>query len=105
QEDFEKLDAILEALNYPSGAFVNVADARTHAEHYSGAYPGRIHCFAVERTSQGIRVVHARPSPARDARARNVPAPGAPPIRGGPGARCCRPVRSRSGSTASASAA
>jgi hypothetical protein len=83
QEDFENLDAILQALNYPTGAFVNIADARTHAEHYAGPYPDRIHCFAVERTSQGVRVVHARPGGAMDARVSNAPAPGAPPVRGG----------------------
>jgi hypothetical protein len=59
QEDFASLDAVLGALDYPLGIFVNIAAPETHAELYGGPFPGRIHCFAVQLIQRRVRVAHA----------------------------------------------
>jgi len=62
QEDFKKLDAVLAALQYQLGCFINIASGETFASVYKGHFPDRMHCFAVQLTDQGdAHVVHARP--------------------------------------------
>lgn len=56
---FEALDAVLHALDYPLGVFVNIASQKTHAEQYRGQYPDRIHCFAVWRNEDQVHLRHA----------------------------------------------
>ena len=34
-EDFDNLDAVIGALNYPLGIFVNIDSVRTQAVHYA----------------------------------------------------------------------
>jgi len=58
-EDFANLDAVLDALDYPLGVFVNIASSRTQAMHYSGRFRERLHFFAVRRTRDGIQLRHA----------------------------------------------
>jgi hypothetical protein len=60
RKDFAKLDAVLDALHYPLGVFVNICSAQTHAAHYRGAFGERIHFFAVQRVGRGIQLRHAR---------------------------------------------
>lgn len=60
RQDFAALDAMFRALNYPLGAFINIGNDRTHAELYQGAYPGRIHMFAVWQIDGRTRVRHER---------------------------------------------
>jgi hypothetical protein len=59
RRDLEALDAILRALDYPFGVFVNIASQKTHADQYRGLFPDRIHCFAVWRNAGQVRVRHA----------------------------------------------
>jgi hypothetical protein len=59
RSDFDALDAIIRALDYPLGVFINIAAKKTHAEHYQGAFPSRLHWFAVYRSEEGAQVRHA----------------------------------------------
>lgn len=59
QEDFENLDTVIGALNYPLGVFVNIDSARTQAAHYAGPYRDRIHFFAVRLVDGAVTVRHA----------------------------------------------
>jgi hypothetical protein len=59
QEDFDNLDAIIGALNYPLGVFVNINSTRTQAATYAGPYRDRIHFFAVRRVDGAVQVKHA----------------------------------------------
>jgi hypothetical protein len=59
QEDFENLDTVIGALDYPLGVFVNVDSVRTQATHYRGAYRDRIHFFAVRLIDGVVQVRHA----------------------------------------------
>ena len=56
-EDFEKLDLMLEKLNYPLGIFINISSSETHHKNYKGKFIERLHCFAVELTKEGTIVV------------------------------------------------
>jgi hypothetical protein len=59
REDFNNLDAVIEALNYPVGVFVNIDSVRTQAARYEGAYRDRIHFFAVRLVGGAVQVRHA----------------------------------------------
>ncbi len=59
QEDFARLDAVLAALDYPLGVFVNVAADETHAGLYQGRFPVRIHCIAVHLNQGRVTIKHA----------------------------------------------
>lgn len=59
RSDFDALDAIIQALDYPLAVFINIAAKSTHAEHYRGAFHSRLHCFAVYRSEAGSQVRHA----------------------------------------------
>jgi hypothetical protein len=59
QEAFESLDRVLAALDYPIGVFINIATAETHADEYSGRFPERIHCFAVQLINARAHIRHA----------------------------------------------
>jgi hypothetical protein len=54
QEDFENLDTIIGALNYPLAVFVNIDSVRTQAAHYGGPYRNRMHFFAVRLGNDGL---------------------------------------------------
>ncbi len=59
REDFANLDAVLGALNYPLGVFVNIASTRTQVEHYGGRFRDRLHFFSVRQDGGGIQLKHA----------------------------------------------
>ncbi len=59
--DFASLDAVLGALDYPLGVFVNIAGNSTHVDQYSGPFPERIHCFSVQLTREGVLIRHETP--------------------------------------------
>ncbi len=59
REDFASLDAVLGALDYPLGVFVNIASTRTHAAHYSGTFRERLHFFAVRHGRRRLQLTHA----------------------------------------------
>lgn len=59
RKDFDALDAVLGALDYPLGVFVNIASPKTHAKEYRGSFLDRIHCFAVWRSEAQVHVRHA----------------------------------------------
>lgn len=56
---FESLDAVMGALDYPLGIFVNIASEDSHAGLYRGRFPDRIHCFAVQHVNERGQVKHA----------------------------------------------
>ncbi len=58
QEDFNNLDTILAALDYPLGVFINVASGRTQAIHYRGPFRDRMHFFAVRLRKNIVEVRH-----------------------------------------------
>lgn len=58
-KDFAKLDAVLGALDYPLGVFVNIASTQTQAAYYSGRFKERLHLFAVRPHGPGIQLTHA----------------------------------------------
>ena len=60
QQDFEALDAMFEALDYPFGAFINIGLEYTHADQYRGGFSDRIHFFAVWHGDGQTHVSHAR---------------------------------------------
>ena len=59
QEDFDNLDTIIGALNYPLGVFVNIDSVRTQAASYQGAHRDRIRFFAVRLIDGAVQVRHA----------------------------------------------
>ena len=59
KEDFDNLDTVIGALNYPLGIFVNIDSVRTQAVHYAGPYRDRIHFFAVRLVQGAVDVRHA----------------------------------------------
>lgn len=59
QEDFGSLDAVIRALDYPLGVFVNIDSDDTHARLYQGAYGERIHFFAVRLVDEAVQLRHA----------------------------------------------
>ena len=63
RQDFKALDDIIDAMDYPFGAFINIASKRTHADQYcgrfQGRFPERVHFFAVWREDGQTRVKHA----------------------------------------------
>ncbi len=59
KEDFDNLDAVIGALNYLLGRFVNIDSVRTQAAHYAGPYRDRIHFFAVRLVDGAVAVRHA----------------------------------------------
>jgi len=59
REAFENLNALLGALDYPLGVFVNVGSAHTQAAHYGGRLRGRLHFFAVRQAGRAVQVRHA----------------------------------------------
>lgn len=58
-EDFDSLDCVLAALNYPLGVFINIAATETHAAQYKGRFPDRLHCFAVQLIDGLAHIRHA----------------------------------------------
>jgi hypothetical protein len=58
QGDFANLDAVLAALDYPLGVFVNIASNHTRAAHYDGPFRDRLHFFAVRRHGVDVEVRH-----------------------------------------------
>ena len=58
REDFDNLDAVLRALDYPLGVFVNVASGRTQAAHYRGPFRDRVHFFAVRLRNNAVELRH-----------------------------------------------
>lgn len=59
REDFASLDAVLGALDYPLGVFVNIASFHTQAAHYCGRFGERLHFFAVRQAGRHIELRHA----------------------------------------------
>jgi hypothetical protein len=59
QEDFDNLDTVIGALNYPLGVFVNIDSIRTQSASYQGAHRDRIHFFAVRLIDGSVQVRHA----------------------------------------------
>ena len=59
QEDFANLDAVLRALDYPLGVFVNIGTSRTQAARYQGPFKDRIHFFAVRLRKDVVELRHA----------------------------------------------
>ena len=59
REDFANLDAVLSALDYPLGVFVNIASNETHAAQYGGPFRARLHFFAVRRAAGQVQVRHS----------------------------------------------
>jgi hypothetical protein len=59
REDFNALDDVLGALDYPLGVFINIDDRRTHANQYTGRFRDRLHFLAVDRAPDQTRVRHA----------------------------------------------
>lgn len=59
-EDFRKLDVLLEELHYRVGVFVNIAGESSFAETYSGPNLQRLHFFAVSRKGSAPVVRHTR---------------------------------------------
>lgn len=59
REDFANLDAVLSALDYPLGVFVNIAATDTHAVHYDGPFRDRLHFFAVKQAAHRVEIRHA----------------------------------------------
>ncbi len=57
--DFENLDTVVGALDYPLAVFVNIASDRTQARHYRGPFRGRLHCFAVRIANGHLAFRHA----------------------------------------------
>lgn len=53
------LDAILGALHYHLGIFVNIGSAQTHVGLYDGGFPDRIHCFAIRLDGKQTRIAYA----------------------------------------------
>lgn len=59
EEDFANLDAVLAALDYPLGVFVNIASSHTHAASYRGRFGERLHFFALRQHGMEIEMRHA----------------------------------------------
>lgn len=59
EEDFSNLDAVIAALDYRLGVFVNIGTDRTQAAHYSGPFKDRLHFFAVRRIEGTVELRHA----------------------------------------------
>ena len=60
REDFGSLDAVIAALNYPLGVFVNIDSEQTRAADYAGPYRDRIHFFAVRLVDGVVTIRHAQ---------------------------------------------
>jgi len=58
-EDFENLDTVLQALDYPIGVFINIASSRTQAASYRGPFKDRIHFLAVRLRNGQVHLKHA----------------------------------------------
>jgi hypothetical protein len=59
QGDFESLDSIIAALDYPIGVFINIAAEETYAEEYTGPFRHRMQFFAVRLAGERVLVRHA----------------------------------------------
>jgi hypothetical protein len=59
REDFGSLDAVIKALNYPLGVFLNIDSDDTQARNYDGAFGDRIHFFAVRLVNETVQLRHA----------------------------------------------
>jgi hypothetical protein len=56
---FSNLSLLMERLSYPLGVFINISSTNTHGQAYSGEFPDRMHCFAVQRQANGTLVRHS----------------------------------------------
>lgn len=59
RKGFANLDAVLGALDYPLGVFVNIDSSVTQIAHYSGKFAERLHFFAVRPTGRRVQLRHA----------------------------------------------
>jgi hypothetical protein len=57
KEDFSSLIAMMEALAYPAGVFVNIAANETHAASLPDEAKGRVACFAVWLDAEGVHAI------------------------------------------------
>lgn len=58
RDDFGALDELFDMLDYPFGAFINIASRRTYASMYGGRYRDRMHFLAVWQDDGNTRVEH-----------------------------------------------
>lgn len=58
--DFESLEKMMVALNYPVAIFINIASEQTHAALVSDASKGRLTCFAVSIRDGHAHVIEER---------------------------------------------
>lgn len=56
---FEKLDLMVQYLDYPLAVFLNVNTLRTQCNSYNGRFPERLHCFAVKATNGQLQINHS----------------------------------------------
>ncbi len=56
RDDFDKLDQMFNALEYPLGFFVNIDSTSPMREHYAGAHRTRLAAVAVQRVDTQINV-------------------------------------------------
>lgn len=59
-KDFNSLLAILDALNYPLGIFINIASTATYVDLVAPEFRGRLVCFAVSLDNGNVEIVEDR---------------------------------------------
>lgn len=59
RKGFANLDAVIGALDYPLGVFVNIDSSLTQVADYSGGFADRLHFFAVRLTGPRVQLRHA----------------------------------------------
>jgi hypothetical protein len=58
ERDFFDLNAIINALDYAMGIFVNIDSDQTHSGSYAGPFRGRLHFIAVARAREQLVITH-----------------------------------------------
>ncbi len=57
-EDFNSLNEIITALDYPLGVFLNIDSSQTYSHAYEGPFRDRLHFIAVSRHPGQIIITH-----------------------------------------------
>jgi len=58
REAFSSIDAVIRALDYPLGVFVNIDSSATHVREYHGESKDRLHLFAVRLVRGRVEIRH-----------------------------------------------